>query len=101
MIWVQSAVVVLALFTLVNYAHRINDVSFRTHRTACVLAQLAGGLTACAVFGWAFLTGPAELVLCGVALALCWTHLLGTAPDWRHGAPAKDTRPGIVTKRTA
>lgn len=92
MIWLQFSTVALAFVTLAVYAQRVNAVSFRTHRARCVLAQLAGGGAACAVFGQAFLLEPHELVLCGVVLAGCWLHILGTADEWRAGAPARESR---------
>lgn len=92
MIWLQFSMVALAFVTLAIYAQRVNAVSFSTHKTPCVLAQVSGGGVACVVFGWAFLVEPHELVLCGVALAGCWLHILWTADEWRAGAPARESR---------
>jgi hypothetical protein len=92
MIWVQFSMVALAFVTLAVYAQRVNAVSFRTHRARCVLAQLAGGGAACIVFGHAFLADSHELVLCGMVLAACWLHILGTADAWRAGPPVKESR---------
>ena len=92
MIWVQFSMVALAFVTLAIYAQRVNAVSFRTHRARCVLVQLAGGGAACIVFGHAFLADSHELVLCGMVLAACWLHILGTADAWRAGPPVKESR---------
>lgn len=92
MIWVQFSMVALAFVTLAIYAQRVNAVSFRTHRARCVLVQLAGGVAACIVFGQAFLADENGLVLCGASLAAAWIHILGTADEWRAGAPARESR---------
>lgn len=92
MTYLQITLALAALGTVMSYARRINDVSWRTHRATCVAAQLAGAFTSCAVMGRSALTSPLELVLCGALLALCWYHLLSTATAWRHGPPVSETR---------
>ena len=92
MIYLQSTLALAALGTVMFYARRINDVSWRTHRATCVLAQLTGGLSSAAILGWSVLTSPLELVLCWVILGTLWYHLAATASAWRFGPPLTATK---------
>ena len=92
MIYLHITLALAALGTVMFYARRINDVSWRTHRATCVLAQLTGGLSSAAVLGWSVLTSPLELVLCWVILGTLWYHLAATASAWRFGPPPTATK---------
>ena len=88
----QITLALAALGTVLSYARRINDVSWRTHRATCVLAQLTGGLSSAAIMGWSVLTSPWELLLCWAILGTLWYHLAATASAWRFGPPPKATK---------
>lgn len=92
MTYLQITLALAALGTVMSYARRINDVSWRTHRATCVLAQLTGGLSSAAIMGWSVLTSPWELLLCWVILCTLWYHLAATASAWRFGPPPTATK---------
>lgn len=92
MIYLQTTLALAALGTVMSYARRINDVSWRTHRATCVLAQLTGGLASAAILGWSVLTSPLGLVLCWAILGTLWYHLAATASAWRFGPPLTATK---------
>ena len=67
MTYLQITLALAALGTVMSYARRINDVSWRTHRATCVL--------------------------CWVILGTLWYHLAATASAWRFGPPLTATKP--------
>lgn len=72
------------------YGRRLEEMTWRTHRPACVLAQMIGAMAALAVVVGASLGGPAWA--CYVVLTLTGWHIWRTEPAWAAaGGPPPET----------
>lgn len=82
--------VAIAAVTIGVYAARLEHMTWRTHRPACVLAQMVGALAALSVAVAAGIGAPS--LLCYAGLVAVGLHVWRTEPAWQaSGGPPPET----------
>lgn len=74
------------------YGWRINEMTWRTHRPRCVLAQLSGAVLSCGLIYCAAGGLPVDWLYPGLCIVM--GHLAATGKRWQDGPPPEtESRP--------